>query len=164
MIPGHMQGAATSTKQYKASNALLKCRSPYFFHDFAALDHFFDEAFISYAHRQLRNQNQVSDAFRPRLEGSFSEKCFLTHVRRMDVHQNKDTNIVTASFDLPGLRKEDVAIDLLTVSGESKSTSERSEDEYPIRERRYGKFVRSLSLPQGVKVRRLFWALNRAGY
>jgi HSP20 family molecular chaperone IbpA len=56
----------------------------------------------------------------------------MQHVHMMDVHEDKDTNTVTASFDLPGLRKEDVAFDVhndvLTVSGESKSASERSKD------------------------------------
>ncbi|KAH9039532.1 HSP20-like chaperone [Lactarius pseudohatsudake] len=94
--------------------------------DFASLDRFFDEAFNS---RQIR-RNQAVDTFRP----------------RMDVHYKKDTNDVVASFDLPGLQKEDVSIDLhdnvLTVSGQNG---------YLIRERRHGKFTRALSLPQGVK-------------
>jgi len=111
----------------------------YFLNDFAALDRFFDEAFNSYAHHQLRSQNKAAAAFRP----------------WTDVHHDKDTNTITASFELPGLRKEDVTIDLyndvLTVSGENQSASERSQDGYAIRERRYGKFARSLSLPQGVK-------------
>ena len=40
---------------------------------------------------------------------------------RLDVHHDKDTNTVTVAFDLPGLQKEDVKIDVhndvLTVSG-----------------------------------------------
>jgi HSP20 family protein len=75
---------------------------------------------------------------------------------RIDVHHDKDTNNINMTFDLPGLQKEDVSIDVhnnvLTVSGEDKSSSERSEGGYVIRERHHGKFARSLSLPQGVKV------------
>jgi HSP20 family molecular chaperone IbpA len=74
----------------------------------------------------------------------------------MDVHYDKDTNNINVAFELAGLKKEDVSIDVhsnvLTVSGEDKTSSERSEGGYVIRERRYGKFSRSLSLPQGVKV------------
>lgn len=74
----------------------------------------------------------------------------------MDVHEDDKTNTVTATFELPGLKKEDVNIDvqnnLLTVSGESKVSSEREENGYAVRERRYGKFSRSIPLPQGVKV------------
>ncbi|KAI0263408.1 HSP20-like chaperone [Gloeopeniophorella convolvens] len=112
----------------------------YFFNDFAAFDRFFDEAFNSYARRQIQNPNQSVDAFRP----------------RMDVHHDKNTNTVTASFELPGLQKENVSIDVhnnvLTVSGETNTSSERNEDGYAIRERRSGKFTRSLSLPEGIKV------------
>ena len=74
----------------------------------------------------------------------------------MDVHYDKDTNKVNVTFELPGMQKEDVSIDVhndvLTVSGEDKTSSERSEGGYVIRERRYGKFSRSLSLPHGLKV------------
>lgn len=51
--------------------------------------------------------------------------------RKMDVHHDKDTNEITVSFGLPGLRKKyvkvDVHSDVLTVSGEAQSASERSE-------------------------------------
>lgn len=74
----------------------------------------------------------------------------------MDVHYDKDTNTFSVTFELAGLKKEDVSIDVhnnvLTVSGEDNASSERSEGGYVIRERRYGKFSRSLSLPQGLKV------------
>ena len=79
----------------------------------------------------------------------------MTCVYRIDVHEGPD-NTVVASFELPGLKKEDVNIDLhndrLTVSGESKHVEERTEGGYAVRERRFGKFTRSLPLPQGTKV------------
>lgn len=56
------------------------------------------------------------------------------------------------------MQKEDVSIDInnniLTVSGQTKQSTERKEEGYTLRERRYGKFSRSLSLPQGLKVSR----------
>ncbi|TFK79789.1 HSP20-like chaperone, partial [Polyporus arcularius HHB13444] len=62
---------------------------------------------------------------------------------------------VTATFELPGLSKENVQIDVkdnvLTVSGESTISSERDEKGYSVRERRFGKFSRSIPLPQGIK-------------
>jgi HSP20 family protein len=81
----------------------------------------------------------------------------LNELIRMDLRENADGNTVTATFDLPGLKKEDVQIDihngLLTVSGElGGSTSEKAEGGYAVRERRCGKFSRSLRLPQGIKV------------
>jgi HSP20 family protein len=75
---------------------------------------------------------------------------------RVDVHEGPD-NTVVASFELPGLKKEDVNIELrndyLTVSGECKYEGERTDGGYAIRERRFGKFTRSLPLPKGTKVR-----------
>jgi len=73
---------------------------------------------------------------------------------RLDVHDGPD-NTTVASFELPGLKKEDVSIDfhnnVLTVSGESKSSSEHGNENYQVRERRWGKFSRSLALPEGTK-------------
>lgn len=74
----------------------------------------------------------------------------------MDVHEDAEKNIVSATFELPGMTKEDVNIDVhndvLTISGETKVSSERDENGYAVRERRFGKFSRSISLPQGIKV------------
>jgi HSP20 family protein len=85
-------------------------------------------------------------------------------VYRMDLHYDKTTNNINVAFDLPGLQKEDVSIDVhnnvLTVSGENKASSERTKGGYVVRERRYGKFTRSLSLPQGLKVSLLDMLFN----
>ena len=74
----------------------------------------------------------------------------------MDLHEDREKNLVTATFELPGLNKENVAIDMhnnvLTVSGESKFESENNENGYLLRERRFGRFSRSLPVPQGIKV------------
>ena len=73
----------------------------------------------------------------------------------MDIHEDAKTNTVTATFELPGLKKDDVNIDvhnnILTVSGESKVDENRDENGWAVRERRYGKFSRSVPLPQGIK-------------
>ena len=85
----------------------------------------------------------------------------------MDVHYDKNTNNVNVSFELPGLQKEDVSIDVhdnvLTVFGEEKTSSEHSDGGYVIRERRYGKFSRNLSLPHGVKVSNSLMPYNAGG-
>ncbi|KAG7444777.1 HSP20-like chaperone [Guyanagaster necrorhizus] len=74
---------------------------------------------------------------------------------KMDLHEDSAKNTVTASFELPGLKKEDVDIDVhdgrLTISGEVKVSSEQEEEGYAVRERKYGKFSRMLRLPQGVR-------------
>jgi HSP20 family protein len=65
--------------------------------------------------------------------------------------------------ELPGIRPEDVDISLhgnvLTISGERKAEHEEERGGYYIRERRYGSFSRSFTLPQGTdesKVRARF--------
>ncbi|ETW79669.1 hypothetical protein HETIRDRAFT_477240 [Heterobasidion irregulare TC 32-1] len=116
------------------------------FYSLSDFDRLFDEAFSARADNQVQrrgvqgSQNTLtSTAFRP----------------RVDVHENKEANTITAMFELPGLKKEDVQIDVhnnrLTVAGENKVDSQRNEDGYAIRERRYGKFSRTLPLPQGIK-------------
>lgn len=74
----------------------------------------------------------------------------------MDLHEDTNKNVVTATFELPGLKKEDVNIELqnnrLTVSGESTISSAHDQSGYAVRERRFGKFSRTLQLPEGIKV------------
>jgi HSP20 family protein len=61
-------------------------------------------------------------------------------------------NIVIRA-ELPGMKPEDVDITLqdntLTISGERKADQEEERGGYHIRERRYGSFSRSFTLPQG---------------
>lgn len=74
----------------------------------------------------------------------------------MDIHEDAENNLVTATFELPGLAKDKVNIDLhngnLTVSGEVSESTERNEQGYTVRERRTGRFSRSVKLPDGTKV------------
>nr|AAM78595.1 small heat shock protein [Laccaria bicolor] len=74
---------------------------------------------------------------------------------RMDLHEDKEKNLVTATFEFPGSKKEDVHLEIhngrLVVSVENKISEEHDESGYAVRERRYGKFSRTLQLPQGVK-------------
>ena len=57
--------------------------------------------------------------------------------------------------ELPGVRQEDVDITLqngvLTISGEHKVDQEEDRGGYHVRERRYGSFRRSMTLPEGVE-------------
>jgi len=56
--------------------------------------------------------------------------------------------------DLPGLRKEDVSVEIedgiLTISGERSAEDVEDRDGYYHSERSYGQFQRSLALPEGV--------------
>jgi len=56
--------------------------------------------------------------------------------------------------DLPGVKKEDISIDVndnvLTISGERKVEEERKDEEFYRVESVYGKFERSFTLPEDV--------------
>ena len=71
----------------------------------------------------------------------------------LDVVENKDEFVVKAS--IPGINPDDLDIsysdDTLTIKGEIKSDKDYKEDQYHLRERRYGSFARSISLPTKVK-------------
>ena len=74
----------------------------------------------------------------------------------MDLHESPENNLVTATFELPGLTKENVSIDVhnnaLVVSGEVTTSNESNENGYVHRERRTGRFSRRVPLPTGTKV------------
>lgn len=69
----------------------------------------------------------------------------------VDVLTRDDDLVIRA--ELPGLKQEDVDITLqngvLTISGEHKVDEEEERGNYHIRERRYGSFRRSMTLPEG---------------
>ena len=77
---------------------------------------------------------------------------------RMDVHESKDKNEMTVVMELPGVRKEDVGIDVrnnrLVIAGQSALSTTLDHEGYVVRERRVGRFSRALPLPAGTKVRR----------
>lgn len=66
----------------------------------------------------------------------------------------KDNKLVTR-IDLPGMKKEDVSVELsdgvLTLSGERKKEVKEEKDNYFREEREYGSFCRRVPLPKGVK-------------
>jgi len=72
---------------------------------------------------------------------------------RMDLHENPEKNLVTATFELPGLTKDKVNIDVhngnLIISGGVSESTEKEEHSYVIRERRSGRFSRTIKLPEG---------------
>jgi HSP20 family protein len=58
--------------------------------------------------------------------------------------------------DLPGLKKEDVSVEVthghLALSGERKREKEEKKDNFYHSEREYGGFYRAVPLPEGVKL------------
>jgi HSP20 family protein len=76
---------------------------------------------------------------------------------RLDLHEDAEKNLVTATFEFPGVSKDDVQLNLqngkLTVSAETNKSEEHAETGYTLRERIYGKLSRTIQLPQDVQVR-----------
>ena len=100
------------------------------------MNRIFDEAFGEVARRSGRQQGDAPTRWAPVL----------------DVLQEDGDVVVRA--ELPGVKLEDVDITLhngvLTISGERKAEEQREGSGYFVRERRYGSFRRSMTLPQGV--------------
>jgi HSP20 family protein len=71
----------------------------------------------------------------------------------MDVQQCNDSLIVSA--ELPGLKKEDVKVevndDSLVIQGERKQQHQEDHPGYHRWERNYGRFYRAIRLPEGAK-------------
>lgn len=67
----------------------------------------------------------------------------------------KHNGDLTVRADLPGLKKDDVKVELtdeaLTISGERKEEKEEKREGYYRSERSYGSFYRCIPLPEGVK-------------
>ena len=70
----------------------------------------------------------------------------------------KDGDMVIRA-ELPGMKPEDVDVSfqngILTISGERKEEEEHKDAGYLLRERRYGSFRRSMTLPEGIDEKKI---------
>ena len=70
----------------------------------------------------------------------------------VDIYDDGDKVVIKA--EIPGMDKKDISIDLkervLTLKGERSYNNEAKEDKYYRKERAYGKFERSFTLPVGL--------------
>ncbi len=71
----------------------------------------------------------------------------------LDVIENEDSYLIKAT--VPGVKPEDLEITfnkgMLTIRGELKDEAEQTQGQYHLRERRYGAFSRSVTMPANVK-------------
>jgi HSP20 family protein len=67
----------------------------------------------------------------------------------LDLYQTENDVVIEAS--IPGINPDDINIsvagEVLTIKGEVKQEKETKEADYHIKERRYGSFSRSITLP-----------------
>jgi len=74
---------------------------------------------------------------------------------RMNLKEDHQSNMVLATFELPGLSKDKVKIevnnDSLLVSGELTREEERTEEGFIVKECSSGRFSRAVGLPPGTQ-------------
>ncbi len=106
---------------------------------------------ITYAYRPTR----LMDAYSRLFDASIVNPQLLSPeaaALRLDVAANGDEYVVTAA--VPGLKADDLSLEVLgdtvTLRGELPAPEAIDGVEYLLRERRYGKFARSLTLPTEV--------------
>ncbi len=105
---------------------------------------------------------RISDVFDRMMEDFFSTDTRLSEpvsnlIPLMNIEELKDAYKIT--LEIPGMEKDDIDIQLkdnvLTISGEKKEESKSEEGTFYRRERRFGKFVRSVSLPNDVNAEKI---------
>ncbi|KAG1816247.1 small heat shock protein [Suillus variegatus] len=110
---------------------------------FTEFERLFDDAFSA----RFRPTSDVSRA----VESGSRVGTFRPKMDLIEIEDNK----VMAVFDLPGMQPDNVTIDVqqnrLTISGEMSAEKNRTEKDYAVRERTYGKFSRILQLPVGTE-------------
>ena len=102
----------------------------------------------------FRSRSLFSELFRD-LEDLLPSLSTMQESFRPMVRVDENENSFVLDIDLPGVRQEDVKIDVnddvLTVSGERKSKSSREGSE----EESYRSFRQSLSLPRGTDINKI---------
>jgi HSP20 family protein len=95
-------------------------------------------------------QTEMSRLMNGLFEGSGRETQ--SWVPAVDVWETEQELVY--AFDVPGVREEEISIELhddtLTVTAQRDRTEERAEDGYVRFERRFGTFSRAVGVPQGV--------------
>jgi len=93
--------------------------------------------------------NSFNDIFN---DSVFKTKTHDSFYPAVDILNEKDRVIL--DVELPGIKKEDIAVNIenkiLTIKGERKSENEEKKETYYRRERSYGSFKRSFSLSDEV--------------
>ncbi|KAJ3570597.1 hypothetical protein NP233_g4297 [Leucocoprinus birnbaumii] len=132
-------------KSYRQVPSAFKMSSIFMYEPYYSFDRFLEQAMKSPGNTSdPSSQLERTSSMGPR-----------TLRPRMDLHEDNEKNLVTAVLELPGAKKSDVQLDVhdgqLTISAETKYSTDHDENGYAVRERRVGKFSRSLRLPLGTK-------------
>jgi HSP20 family protein len=96
--------------------------------------------------------------------GEMTDSGFETRLTpRLDMYEEENELVVKA--ELPGIRKKDMDIrldgDVLTIKAEKKEEKEVKEDTYHAHERRFGQYVRYMTLPVRVDAEKVTASLKK---
>lgn len=105
-----------------------------------------------------------SDPFRRFFEGTFLPGAFLRDESELrnwapavDIYEDDGKVVIKA--ELPGVDKKDIHVDVkdhvLTLSGERSYEKEMKEESFHRKERAFGRFERSFTLPEGLDADRI---------
>jgi HSP20 family protein len=82
---------------------------------------------------------------------------------RVEICDQPHSHFVTATFELPGIKKEEIGVHLthdgrLTISGDRHpppflSNTDPALPIYPVKELKYGRFERTINVPSGLEVK-----------
>ncbi|KAI9445796.1 HSP20-like chaperone, partial [Russula earlei] len=82
---------------------------------------------------------------------------------RVEICDQPQSSFVTATFELPGLKKEEIGVHLtndghLTISGDRRpppfiNNTDPALTVYPVKELKYGRFERTIDVPVGLEVK-----------
>jgi len=82
---------------------------------------------------------------------------------RVEICDQPQSPFVTATFELPGLKKEEIGVHLthdgrLTISGDRRpppflTNTDATFVVYPVKEIKYGRFERTINVPPGLEVK-----------
>ncbi|HJV60341.1 MAG TPA: Hsp20/alpha crystallin family protein [Albitalea sp.] len=96
-----------------------------------------------------REMNRLFDDVFTGSAGAAGGAAGIVSAPRIDVHE--DEHEIGISAELPGVRPSEVDVrvdgDMLTISGEKKCETDRTQKNMHVMERSYGRFQRSIQLP-----------------
>jgi HSP20 family protein len=119
---------------------------------FTALRRFSDEIDRMFSAFGFRRGLAFPDLGTFEVPKDFEEMTKAVWSPQVELLERDDKLVVRA--DLPGMKKEDIAVaiesDLLTIKGERKNEREEKNEKFFRSERSYGSFYRSFRLPKGI--------------
>ncbi|MGA9531412.1 MAG: Hsp20/alpha crystallin family protein [Anaerolineales bacterium] len=104
--------------------------------------------------REMRRMHDMLDRVMDEgISGPMTDGNYFEGLAPIDVYQTDDDVVIEAA--MPGVKPEDIDVsvtgDTLTLRGEVREEKEaKGERDYHVRERRYRRFARSLTLPSTV--------------